>query len=167
LVSALAAVLFPRSAVAHAAADVAAVRRYYLRGTLASAGILIVGCVGAWLIAPLIFRVWLGNPMDRTQQLLPLVLIHTVIGGSAMVGRSVLRAAGKFTPFAVSVLLAGAINVVASYILAVRMHLSINGIIYGTIIAVVVRCVLWMPWYVMRSLREVKDVPVALATPEV
>jgi O-antigen/teichoic acid export membrane protein len=167
LVSGLAAVLFPRSAVAHAAGDVASVKRYYLRGTLASAAVLVIGSAGAWLLSPLIFRLWLGNPMDRTRQILPLVLIHTIIGGSAMVGRSVLLAVGKFTPFAVSVLLAGTVNVVCSYILAVRMHLGINGIIYGTIIAVVARCLLWMPWYVMRSLNQVRELPAAVATPEV
>jgi hypothetical protein len=30
----------------------------------------------------------------------------------------------------------------------------------GTIVAVVLRCVVWMPWYVMRVLREVKQAPV-------
>jgi O-antigen/teichoic acid export membrane protein len=162
LVGGLAAVLFPRSAVAHSAGDIAAVRKYYLRGTLASFGILVVGSVVVWAIAPWIFRLWLGNPMANTREILPLVLLHTVIGGSAMVGRSILLAAGKFTPFAISVLLAGAINVVFSYIFVRYFNLGLAGIIYGTIIAVVVRCVLWMPWYVMRSLREVKEVPVGV-----
>jgi O-antigen/teichoic acid export membrane protein len=167
LVGGLAAVLFPRSAIAHSSGDIGAVREYYLRGTLASAVILLVGSVTVWAIAPLIFRAWLGNPMDRTREILPLVLIHTIIGGSAMVGRSVLLAAGKFTPFAISVLLAGAINVIFSYIFVKYFQLGLRGIIYGTIIAVVARCLLWMPWYVMRSLRDVKELPVQpIAAPE-
>jgi len=168
LVAGLAAVLFPSSAVAHSAGDVAAVRRYYLRGTLASAGILLVASALMWVLSPWFFRVWLGNPMPITHQILPLVLIHTTIGGSAMVGRSVLLAAGKFTPFAVSVLVAGAINVFFSYLFVKYFHLGLRGIIYGTIIAVVARCVLWMPWYVMKSLREVRELTVqSMATPEV
>ena len=71
-----------------------------------------------------------------------------------MVGRSVLLAAGKFTPFAISVLVAGTMNVFFSYIFVKYFHLGLQGIIYGTIIAVVTRCLLWMPWYVMRSLKH-------------
>ena len=159
LVAGIAAVLFPRSAVAHSAGDVAAVRKYYLRGTLASAVILLIASVIVWAVAPLLFRLWLGNPMPATRQILPLVLIHTTIGGSAMVGRSVLLAAGKFTPFAISVLLTGAINVIFSFIFVKYFQLGLAGIIYGTIIAVVSRCLLWMPWYVMKSLREVREIP--------
>src|SRR5207244_5534653 len=88
LVSGLAAVLFPRSAIAHAAGDVAVVKRYYIRGTLASAGILVAGAAAVWALSPWLFRLWLGNSMDATRAILPLVLIHTIIGGSAMVGRS-------------------------------------------------------------------------------
>jgi O-antigen/teichoic acid export membrane protein len=154
LVASIAAVLFPRSAVAHSAGDLAVVRKYYLRGTLASAGILLVASVLMWAAAPLLFRLWLGNSMPITRTILPLVLIHTTIGGSAMVGRSVLLSAGKFTPFANSVLVAGAINVFFSYLFVKHFQLGLRGIIYGTIIAVVVRCVLWMPWYVMRTLRH-------------
>jgi len=154
LVAAIAAVLFPRSAVAHSAGDLAVVRKYYLRGTLASAGILLVASVLMWAAAPLLFRLWLGNSMPITRTILPLVLIHTTIGGSAMVGRSVLLAAGKFTPFAISVLVAGAINVFFSYLFVKHFQLGLRGIIYGTIIAVIARCVLWMPWYVMRTLKH-------------
>jgi O-antigen/teichoic acid export membrane protein len=164
LVAGIAAVLFPRSAVAHSAGDVAAVRKYYFRGTIASAGILLVASVLMWAAAPLLFRLWLGNPMPITRSILPLVLIHTTIGGSAMVGRSVLLAAGKFTPFAISVLLAGAINVFFSYIFVKYFHLGLQGIIYGTIIAVVARCVLWMPWYVMRSLKHPQPVVIEPAS---
>ena len=139
--------------------DVAAVRKYYLRGTLASAVILLIASVIVWAVAPLLFRLWLGNPMPATRQILPLVLIHTTIGGSAMVGRSVLLAGGKFTLFAISVLLAGAINVIFSFIFVKYFQLGLAGIIYGTIIAVVSRCLLWMPWYVMKSLREVREIP--------
>ncbi len=167
LVSGLAAVLFPRSAIAHARGDVAEVRKYYLRGTAWSAGILIVAGGLMWLASPIFLRAWFGNSMPATRAILPLVLIHTVIGGSAMVGRSVLLAAGRFGAFAGSVLIAGVVNVVVSYAL-VKAGWGLRGIIIGTIVAVVLRCVVWMPWFVMRSLREVKEIAVApIAVPEV
>ncbi|HEV8604773.1 MAG TPA: MATE family efflux transporter, partial [Tepidisphaeraceae bacterium] len=154
LVSGMAAVLFPRSALAHAAGDAGAVRRYYVRGTLASAGILVVAGLSVWVLSPVIFRLWLGTPLMDTRIILPLVLIHTVIGGSSMVGRSILLGTGKFKPFAISVLIAGVTNVVLSYIFVKHFRWGLKGIIYGTIIAVVARCLLWMPWYVMRSLKH-------------
>jgi O-antigen/teichoic acid export membrane protein len=160
LVSGMAAVLYPWSAVAHGAGDVAAVRKYYLRGTLASAGILLGASLLVWLIAPFLFRIWLGSDMPITREILPLVLIHTVIGGSAMVGRSVLLAIGKTSPFAISVLIAGVTNVGLSYIFVKHMGWGLKGIVMGTIVAVSLRCLVWMPWYVMRSLREVKEAPV-------
>ena len=48
-----------------------------------------------------------------------------------------------------------------------KVGMGINGNIYGTIIAVVARCVLWMPWYVMRSFKEVKELPPQPAMPDV
>jgi O-antigen/teichoic acid export membrane protein len=161
LVMAISMVLFPRSAVAHAAGDVGAVRKYYVRGTLASAGILAAAAVVVWLVSPWIFRLWLGNPMPETRGILPLVLVHTVIGGSAMVGRSVLLASGKFAPFAISVLIAGVTNVALSFVFVKYLGWGLKGIVMGTIIAVVLRCLIWMPWYVMRALREVKELPPA------
>ncbi len=155
LVSGMAAVLFPRSAIAHSAGDIAAVRRYYIRGTLAGAGLLIVAALLVWLISPILFRLWLGNPMRATQAILPLVLIHTIIGGSSMVGRSILLATGKFAPFAISVLIAGVTNVVLSYIFVKYLHWGLRGIVLGTIIAVVARCLFWMPWYILRTLRQI------------
>jgi Na+-driven multidrug efflux pump len=148
--------------VAHAAGDVAAVKRYYLWGTLASFLILVVAGGVVWWTAPYLFRVWLGSDMPITREILPLVLIHTVIGGSSMVGRSILLAVGKVTPFAVSVLIAGVTNVVLSYVFVRYMGWGLSGIVAGTIVAVVLRCVVWMPWYVMRVLREVKERPVAV-----
>lgn len=168
LVSGLAGVLFPHSAIAHALGDVGAVRRYYIRGTLASAAILASAAALAWLAAPMIFRLWLGKPMQSTQEILPLVLIHTVIGGSSMVGRSILLGIGRIKPFTISVLIAGVTNVVLSYVFVKYFGWGLKGIVLGTIVAVVARCLVWMPWYVMRSLNEVKELRVQpMATPEV
>lgn len=153
LVTALSAVLLPKAALAHAAGSIGVVRHYYLRGTLASFIVLSAAGLLVWLGAPWILKVWLGKDPGTTF-ILPLVLVHTVIGGSSAVGRSILLAMGKFKPFTASVLIAGAANVVASYCFVRYLHWGLQGIVLGTIVAVVARCVLWMPWYVMRTLER-------------
>ncbi|HEX5241849.1 MAG TPA: hypothetical protein VFW23_01205, partial [Tepidisphaeraceae bacterium] len=131
-----------------------AVVQYYIRGTLASAAMLVIAAAGVYAISPWLFRIWFGAAPPNTRAILPLVLIHTVVGGSSAVGRSILLAMGKVSAFTVSTLTAGAVNVVASYCFVHYLHLGLEGIIFGTIIAVIGRCALWMPWYVVRTLRK-------------
>lgn len=154
LVSALAAVILPKAAIAHAADDAATLRRYYLRGTVASALLLIIAAAIVWAASPLIFRIWLGNSMPATRSILPLVLLNTVLGGSAMVGRSILLAVGRVKPFTAAALIAGATNVLCSYGFVRFLHLGLRGIVLGTVVAVIGRCAIWMPWYVLKILRE-------------
>ena len=154
LVASLANVLFPKSAVAHAAGHYGTLRRYYLVGTLAGTAILAVGVTGVWLLSGLIFRAWFGDALPQTQAILSLVLVHTVIGGSSAVGRSILLGMGKVLPFTISVLVAGAANVILSYCFVVYGGLGLRGIVLGTITVVAVRCLLWMPWYVLRTIRR-------------
>ena len=154
LVSAVAAVLLPRTALAHATGDLHLVRKYYLRGTIATFVLLLAAAPVLWLLAPLFFRLWLGNPMDATRAILPIMLIHTVIGGSSAVGRSVLLAIGKVRPFTVSVLIAGIANVILSFSFVYFFHMGLQGIILGTIVSVTARCGLWMPWYTLRVLNR-------------
>jgi O-antigen/teichoic acid export membrane protein len=149
LVAGLANILLPKAAVAHTSGDLATVRRYYVRGTLASALLLTFAAALVWAISPILFKLWLGNSMRPTQIILPLVLIHTVVGGSSGVGRAILLGMGKVTPFTISVLAAGVANVILSYIFVRYLHLGLPGIIYGTIFAVVGRCGVWMPWYIL------------------
>lgn len=153
-VSALAAVLLPWTAVAHAAGQLQRVRRYYVRGTLASLGILCVAAAIVWVASPLLLRLWLGTDAPETRAILPLVLVHTVIGGSAGVGRAILLATGHVRTYTASVLVAGAMNVVLSYMFVAIFGMGLRGIIYGTIVTVVLRCAVWMPWYVMQTLRK-------------
>lgn len=154
LVGGLSSVLLPRTALAHAAGDRAAVRRYYVRGTLASAGLLLAAASVAWLVSRPLLRAWLGSDVPETRAILPLVLVHTVVGGSAGVGRAVLLATGKVKPFAASVLVAGAANVLLSYSFVRFCGWGLTGIILGTIVAVFGRCAVWTPWYVLRMLRR-------------
>jgi O-antigen/teichoic acid export membrane protein len=154
LVGGLAAVLLPRSALAHAGGDTAQVRRYYRKGTAFSIALLLPAALLIWLLAPHIFRLWLNDSMPATTAILPLVLIHTVVGGSSAVGRSVLLAVGKVKPFTTAVLIAGVANVILSFAFVYYGHLGLRGIILGTIIAVVGRCGVWMPWYVNRVLKN-------------
>ena len=154
LVAGLASVLLPKAAVAHAGGDVRTLRRYYVTGTLVSFAVLTVGALGTYLLAPKVFRLWLGEPMVPTQRILPLVLIHTVLGGSSAVGRSILLGMGKVKPFAIAALVAGVVNVILSYCFVKYLNLGLRGIIYGTIFVVTARCAIWMPWYVLRSIRN-------------
>lgn len=149
----LASVLLPKAARAHASGDAATVTRYYIMGTLSSVAIVSFAAAGVWLLSPRIFRLWLDDPMVLTQAILPLVLIHTVIGGSSAVGRSILLGMGKVKPFAVAALISGIGNVILS-VAFVKAGFGLRGIIYGTIIAVVGRCAIWMPWYVLRTIRS-------------
>jgi O-antigen/teichoic acid export membrane protein len=154
LVTGLSSVILPRTALAHTAGEAERVRRYYVVGTLASAFLLGAAAIVVYFASPLIFRLWLGDAMVPTQKILPLVLIHTVVGGSSAVGRSILLGMGKVRAFTSAVLIAGVGNVVLSYIFVRHLHLGLAGIVYGTIVVVVVRCAIWMPWYVMRCLRS-------------
>jgi O-antigen/teichoic acid export membrane protein len=153
LVTGLSAVLLPRAAIAHAGGELKTVRRYYLRGTLASLTLLALASFCVWLFAPRLLVLWLGDPMRGTQSILPLVLIGTTLGGSSAVGRSILLAVGKAKPFAVSVLIAGLVNAMCSYLFVRFGHLGLHGILLGTVVAVVGRCGIWMPLYVLRTLR--------------
>jgi len=154
LVTGLSAVLLPRAALAHAGGSSQTVRRYYVRGTLASVVLLAIASVVVWLIAPWLLSLWLGNTMPGTRMILPLVLANTVIGGSSAVGRSILLAVGRVQPFTISVLLAGAVNVVCSFVFVHYFHWGLRGIVLGTVVAVIGRCAIWMPWYVHRVLNE-------------
>jgi O-antigen/teichoic acid export membrane protein len=154
LVSGIAVVLYPKSAIAHAAGDVQRLKRYYVRGTLISFAMLLVASLTIWLSSGWIFTLWFGVDMPQTRAILPLLLVHTVIGGSSAVGRSVLLAVGKAKQFTVAVLLAGVTNVLLSWLLVRSTNLGLKGIVLGTIIVVVVRCALWMPWYVWRTLKK-------------
>ena len=154
LVGGLAAVLLPKAAMAHAAGDSAAVRRYYIRGTFISIFLLLMAAAVAWMAGPLLLARWLGNPMPQTLVILPLVLIHTVIGGSSAVGRSILLGMGRVKAFTAAVLISGAANVILSFTFVYFMNLGLKGIVYGTVVAVVGRCAIWMPWYVLRTIGE-------------
>jgi len=152
-VGAIANVLLPKTAIAHAQDDVELIRKYYLRGTLTAAAILLCAGGVVWLSSSWLFRVWFGDSMPGTRAILPFVLIHTIVGGSSAVGRSILLGMGKVKAFTISVLIAGVGNVLLSYMFVRHFNLGLRGIIYGTIIVVIARAGIWMPWYVMRTLR--------------
>jgi O-antigen/teichoic acid export membrane protein len=154
LIGGLSTALLPLSAKQFSQRNFQQLRKYYLQGTAITLILLLIASALAWLAAPAIFKLWLGDKMRGTQKILPLVLISTVIGGSAAPARSILLATGHVKPFTLSVLIAGIGNVILSYTFVVHAHLGLKGIILGTIIVVIVRCALWMPWYTLRSLRK-------------
>lgn len=158
MVSAIAEVLLPKTALAHHSGQRDLVRKYFFFGTAATTFILIFCAVGGYAIAPHIFKVWLGTKkLPETRAILPFVLIHTVIGGSSIVGRSILLGMGKVRVFTTAVILAGVSNVILSYCFVKFAGLGLRGIILGTIVAVVARCAIWQPWYVLRTLRRADE----------
>lgn len=172
LASGVASVLLPRSALAHAAGDITSVRRYYLKGTVITTLALLAGTIAAWLLAPIILPLWLGQSeiLPVTLSILPLVLIHTVLGGTSAVGRSVLLGIGRARPFTIAALTAGVANVILAYCFIRYFQLGLKGIVYATILVVFARCVLWMPPYILWSLRHpaptvAPDVPPAEIPP--
>ena len=70
--------------------------------------------------------------MRPTQAILPLVLIHTVIGGSAAVGRSILLGMGRVKAFTAAALIAGVMNAVLSYVFKGSFGWGLKGIVLGT-----------------------------------
>lgn len=162
IVTGLASVVLPKAAIAHARNDTAALRRYYIQGTLVSTALLLAASLVTWVAGPLILRAWLHDIPAGTLRVLPIMLCHTVIGGSSAVGRSILLGSGRVRPFTVAVLLSGATNVAVSFVLVRYTSLGLTGIVLGTITAVTLRCALWMPWYTMRVLRGAVGVEVGV-----
>ena len=128
-------------------------RRYYVRGTLGTFVLLALAAIVAIIVAPYLYPLWLGQEMRTTRSILPILLISTVIGGSGMVGRSILIGMGKAGVFTVSALIAGVANVVLAIVM-VKLGYGLRGIVIATAIVVIARAGLWLPWYVLSTLRQ-------------
>ena len=148
-VGAMAAVILPTSARLMAGRDAAALRRLYLRATAAGLGLLLAGAGGVVLLAPWAFWLWFGDAMSPTRAILPLVLIHTVVGGSGGIGRAILLTTGHTLAFAFSAVVGGVANI-ALALLALQMGFGLRGVVMATVLTVTLRCGFWMPWYVLR-----------------
>jgi O-antigen/teichoic acid export membrane protein len=152
LVSAVATVALPNVARLAAAKDHRGIRRAYLRGSLV-AGAAATGIgLAAWGLSPWVFQLWLGDDLPATRAILPLILLHTVLGSAAGVGRATLIATGHAGQYAVMVLIGGAINVGLS-LWFVRLGWGIEGVVLGTVASVGLRCLIATPWLVWRMTR--------------
>ena len=153
VVSGLSTVLLPKTAISHAHGDLATIRNYYVRGSLASLLALVACAVAVIVLKDVIFRLWFKDPMEATQAILPLVLIHTVIGGTASIGRSVLFGIGRIKAYTIAAVVGGIANVALAIVFVTQTNWGLRGIVLATIITVTVRCAIWMPWYTLRALR--------------
>ncbi|HEX8324586.1 MAG TPA: MATE family efflux transporter [Tepidisphaeraceae bacterium] len=153
-VGGLANVLLPTAALLHREGRLDELRTQYLRATVVSLLLLGAGAVVVCGFAQPIMRVWFGDPMPLTRAILPLVMIHTVIGGTATVGRSVLLGIGRVRAYTLSAVAGGVTNAVLATLVVTQTSLGLPGIVYATILTVAVRCGLWMPWYILRCLRR-------------
>ncbi len=155
LASAVATVLYPRASHAVGRSDAAALRRYYLRGTVLTGVMLLVAATIIVLISKPLLMFWLHVDRPGARAVLPLLMLHTVIGGSSAPARAILLAAGKARVFALSAVIAGVINVAISFVLIRYTPLGLVGVILGTVIAVTLRCAIFLPWYTTHTLREI------------
>lgn len=158
LVAGLSTVLLPRAAAAFHSKDVDTLRGYYVTGTVFSIAILALGATFVCLASDWLFRIWFKDPLPATQAILPLVMIHTVIGGSASIGRSVLFGIGAIKPYAIAAIVGGIANVVLAIVFLTTTDLGLRGIIYATIVTVTVRCLIWLPWYTLRTIGKCGEV---------
>ena len=105
LVGAIATTILPRAMRLATDGDRASLRKLYVRSTSVSAGLLACAAIVVWQSSPIVLRLWLGRDMPVTLAILPLVLIHTVVGGTAGIGRAVLLGMGRFRAYTVSFIL--------------------------------------------------------------
>ena len=151
LAGAVSTFAFARFAALHSANQSGDLWQQYLKLTKLATGVALGAAVLAWLLSPIAFRLWLGQDVPAARMILPAVLVHTVLGSAAGVGRAAFLAIGRPGTYAISVLLGGALNVGLS-IGFVLLGLGLWGVIFGTILSVAVRCAAWMPWYLRRHL---------------
>ncbi len=154
LTSAISTVLYPRASRAVAIHDTATLRKYYRRGTLLTVALLMVSAIALIVIAKPLLLVWLKTDRQGTRDILPLLLLHTVIGGSTAPARAILFAAGRARVFAISAVIAGILNVAISSVFLLYTDLELVGVIIGTLVAVFLRCAIFIPWYTRRILRK-------------
>ncbi|GIW78134.1 MAG: hypothetical protein KatS3mg104_3197 [Phycisphaerae bacterium] len=85
-------------------------RKIYISGTMfalcvlsAAAGVIV--WQAEWL-----FTRWFGDSLPMTREILPWILIHTIIGASALPARAVMLGMGHFKAYAISALVGGSIQ---------------------------------------------------------
>lgn len=149
LVSGLSVVMLPYAARAMQSHDYLRLRRIYLSGTLFALGVLSVAAVVVVWQDEWLFTRWFGDSLPQTQAMLPWIMVHTVIGASAMPARAVLLGMGHFKVYAIAALAGGMANLILAVIFLVTTSWGIYAIIYATILTVSIRCLIWMPAYVL------------------
>lgn len=163
LTSAVATVLYPRASHAVAARDIGQLRRYYQRGTVLTTVLLVSAALVVWVAARPLLLVWLGADMPLTRRILPLLFLHTIIGGSSAPARAILFAAGRAKAFAISAVMAGLLNVGISFLLVRYTTMGLWGVVLGTVVAAVLRCLVFLPWYTWRTLENLQSLPLPSA----
>lgn len=154
LVTGISATLMPRLTHAWNTGDRAAVRSLYIRWSLISLALLgsaatVIALASDWLLS-----LWLGDAPEGVARILPWVLLHTVIGGAAGVGRAVLLAAGLSGAWARSAWGFGLANILLALSLVTLTDLGVLGIVVATIVTVTLRCAVWLPWRVVQATRR-------------
>lgn len=158
LVGAVGAVMLPQVTRQLAQGEVAAVRRAYVRATLACGAVLGIAGAAVGVAAGPILRAWLGGKVEpATVDVVRLVLVHTVIGGTAGVARAVLLGAGAYRGYALTAVGFGLANAAGAWAVLEWTQWGVRGVVGVTIATVGVRCLVFLPWYTLRRLARLES----------
>lgn len=157
LIAGIATPLLARVTHAHIDHQLTSIRRIYIRASVTAFAILLMGSLAIWAASDLLLKLWLKDVPVGVASILPLVLIHTTIGGASGVGRAVLIGMGKIRAWTISSLIGGVSNALLVLLFVLLFEWGVRGIVFATIISVTLRCLIWMPWYILRATKQFAD----------
>lgn len=149
LVSGVSVVMLPYAAQAMREHDYPRLRRIYISGTMFALCVLSAAAVVVVWQAEWLFTRWFGDSLPMTRAILPWILIHTIIGASALPARAVMLGMGHFKAYTISALVGGVSNLILAVTFLHTTSWGIRSVIYATILTVGIRCLIWMPIYVL------------------
>jgi O-antigen/teichoic acid export membrane protein len=153
-VGAIGAVMTPRMSLMLSAGNIDEARKTIWRATMAAVGLL--GLISAILLVmhyPLL-KLWLGKMPTGILIVLPVFLLHTVVGGASGVMRSFLLISGQSKAVMTSALIAGVCNAAGVAGVLMLTNWGLFGVACVTAVCVMARCGVWMPWYTNKTLRK-------------
>lgn len=162
LTAAITTTLTPRVSNLLSANDPRTALRYTFKATGISFAILTAAAVTLYFTAQPILNLWLGSTPAGLLTVLPIFLIHTVIGGASAPLRAVLLLAGKAKQLTIANTLGGLAVATATFLILkyptyttqTTGLLPLQAIAAATALSVTLRCALWMPWYTRRVLNR-------------
>jgi O-antigen/teichoic acid export membrane protein len=145
----LSALAMPAAASLVVARDHEAIERLTFDGSRLLVGLLLPIGLLAWLYAAPFLTLWVGPRFAREAWLMQLFLV-AALPLLLSIPVQVAIARGRFRPIAVASLLGSLVNMPLSYVLTVRY--GVAGVIWGSVLTVLVANLIAPAWYVARAL---------------